>query len=159
MIKRGMKSGGRRLHRPLRQCVVAVMATMAMLLPVVTAPVATAMVVTSSELAPPMNNGCEATAISGSLVVGAGTVNAGGPNFTSGVCRDINIALTSATYRTYARACLEKSGGLDCSGWIFLSYPDKWQVLRPDVLGGTRWQLQMRSENPALERVYFYYTA
>jgi hypothetical protein len=106
-----------------------------------------------------MNNGCEATAISGSLVVGAGTVNAGGSNFTSGVCRDINIALTSTKYRTYARACLETSGGLNCGGWIFLSYPDQWQVLRADVLGGTRWQLQMRSENPAPERVYFYYTA
>ena len=98
-------------------------------------------------------NGCAATAYRGSLITGSTFINAGGPNFVSGVCRDINIRLTGAVYRTYAKACLETSRGLDCGRWVRL-YPNEWQVLRPDVLGVSRWQLHMKSDGLQTARFY-----
>lgn len=119
------------------------------------------------------NNPCYATAIHGALQLDMNQeVNIGGPNFTSGVCRDINIKLTEAQYRTYARACLEPSDGgpLNCptgekdptdpaekDGFQLLQYDLQFEVLRPNVLGNTRWQLQMYSTSA--ETVTFDYTA
>jgi hypothetical protein len=105
-------------------------------------------------------NPCYATAISGSLQLDMnGAVNVGGPNFTSGVCKDINLKLTHAEWRTQAQACLEPSNGgpLNCSGWQVLPYDGEFHVLRYDVLGGTRWQLQMKSDSA--QTVTFDYTA
>jgi len=103
---------------------------------------------------------CFATAIRGGLVLGSDEQrNAGGPNYTSAACRDIHIKLTSATYPTYARSCLETPDGsqiTECSGWVRLSYPDTWDTLSEGVPAGTRWQIQMYAE--AAQEVQFYYT-
>lgn len=158
MVMLRHRSGSRRLYYELRLCLVAGGAALAMLLPLLATPAATAAVVPAAMSAPTNSNGCYDTAIRGSLPLGDNQqVMAGGPNFTSGVCRDINIKLTSAKYRTWARSCLEKSGGLQCGSWVFLLYPDTWQILQPNVLGGSRWQIQMYSEGGP-EQVVFYYT-
>ena len=115
---------------------------------------ATALLPTSEQ------NGCYATAIHGGLQLNMNAgVTIGGPNFTSGVCKDINLKLTHAEWRTQAQACLEPSNGgpLDCSGWVVLPYDGKFHPLRSDVLGGTRWQLQMKSDSA--QTVTFDYTA
>jgi hypothetical protein len=54
---------------------------------------------------------------------------------------------------------LEPSNGgpLNCSGWQVLPYDGQFHVLRSDVLGGTRWQLQMKSDSA--QTVTFDYTA
>ena len=105
-------------------------------------------------------NACYATAIHGGLQLDMnGGVTIGGPNFTSGVCKDINLKLTHAEWRTQARACLEPSNGgpLDCSAWTVLPYDGQFHPLRGDVLGGTRWQLQMKADSA--QTVKFDYTA
>jgi hypothetical protein len=110
----------------------------------------------------PEQNGCYATGIPGSLLLGYGSDfhNALGPLFTSGVCLDININLTSAPKPTYARACLIPSGGggLQCPDWPKAPLHSGWQILRLSVLGGTQWQLQMKSPT-GLEQAVFSYTA
>jgi hypothetical protein len=131
----------------------------ALLLPVLAAPVAHA--APSPAAAAPAKD-CWDTAIHGRLGLGLNQeITAGGPNFTSGVCKDINIKLTTnAAFRTEARACLEPSRGgpLDCTDkdWVLLEFNNE-QRLRKDVYGGTRWQLQMRADSP--ETVNFDYTA
>jgi hypothetical protein len=103
---------------------------------------------------------CADTAIHGSLGLGINKqVNAGGPNFVSGVCKDINIKMTTnARFRTHARACLEPSNGgnLNCGRWVLLEF-NRWQILRPDVMGGTRWQIQMYADSA--DTINFDYTA
>jgi hypothetical protein len=91
--------------------------------------------------AEPVNRGtdgssCYADAISGGLVLQ--NQNAGGPVFTSTACRSIHLKLTQATYRTYARSCLETPDGgtTGCSGWVYLSYPDTWDTLSTNVPDG-----------------------
>ncbi|GAB7193596.1 hypothetical protein NUM3379_43060 [Kineococcus sp. NUM-3379] len=95
---------------------------------------------------------CYDTAIPGRLELGSDQqVNAGGPNFTDGACDAIHLKLTSARYRTYARACLESADGSEltsCGEWVYLSYPDTWDTLMTGVPGGSRWQLQMYSLGP-----------
>jgi hypothetical protein len=110
---------------------------------------------------PVAQRSCFSTAISGGLTLGADQQhNAGGPNFTSSACTVIGIKLTGATYRTYARACLEAPDGSSitrCGGWLLLSYPDTWDTLMTGVPAGSRWQLQMYSLGA--ERADFLYTA
>lgn len=128
----------------------------ALLPPVLAAPAANA---APAVAATPAAN-CVDTAIHGRLGLGINRqVNAGGPNFVSGVCNDINIKMTTnARFRTHARACLEPSDGgpLDCGPWVLLEY-NTWQILRPDVLGGTRWQIQMFADSA--DTIDFNYTA
>jgi hypothetical protein len=104
---------------------------------------------------------CFATAVRGGLTLGDNQQrNAGGPNFTSSACNAIHVKLTSATYRTYARSCLETASGsaiTSCSSWKLLSYPDTWDTLSTNVPAGTRWQIQMYGTGP--QRVAFSYTA
>jgi hypothetical protein len=69
--------------------------------------------------------------------------------YTTPACLSIHLKLTEATYRTYARSCLETPDGqttTGCSGWVFLSYPDTWDTLSINVPDGTRWRLEMYSE-------------
>jgi serine/threonine protein kinase len=110
---------------------------------------------------PVAQRSCVSTAISGGLTLGAEQQhNAGGPNFTSSACTVIEIKLTGATYRTYARACLEVPDGSSitrCGGWLLLSYPNTWDTLMTGVPAGSRWQLQMYSLGA--ERADFLYTA
>jgi hypothetical protein len=103
---------------------------------------------------------CFTTSIPGGLEVGAGFINAGGPNFTSDLCTAIHIRLTSAEYRTYARSCLETPDGekiTRCSDWVTLTGSKTWDTLSTGVAGGTRWQLQMYADGP--ESARFFYTA
>ncbi len=86
-------------------------------------------------------------------------VTAGGPNYVSAPCRAIHLKLTSATYRTYARSCLETASGaatISCSRWVLLSYPDTWDTLSTSVQAGARWRLEMYGLGP--EEVRFSYT-
>jgi serine/threonine-protein kinase len=96
--------------------------------------------------------------LDGYLELRVGETNAGGPNYTSASCRDLHIKLTSAIYRTYARACFETANGsiTHCGKWILLSYPDTWDTLATSVPAGSRWQLQMRADGD--EDVEFHYT-
>lgn len=111
----------------------------------------------SAATVPAAENGCYATAIHGSLILGYNQENDGGPNRTSGVCNDINIKLTSADHPTFAQACLQTSSGLNCpSQWMQLS-PGSWTVLRSSVLGNTTWVLKMKATGP--EDALFDYTA
>ncbi|GAA4673607.1 hypothetical protein GCM10023215_01380 [Pseudonocardia yuanmonensis] len=74
-----------------------------------------------------------------------------GPNHTTGVCSDITLRLTTATYPVVARACLQPSRGgpMQCGAWTPLGEPGEWEELSVDVLGGTKWQLQMYSQGGA----------
>ena len=137
----------------IRWCLVA---AMAMAIPLLAAPTASAAPLATA--AAPAKD-CADTAIHGRLGLGINKqVNAGGPNFVSGVCKDINIKMTTnARFRTHARACLEpSSGGLDCGKWVLLEF-NRWQILRPDVKGGTRWQIQMYADSA--DTINFDYTA
>jgi hypothetical protein len=130
------------------------MAAAAMLMPLLATPVASA----APSVAAPAKD-CADTTIHGGLQLDMNQrVNAGGPNFVSGVCKDINIRLTDARFTVWAKACLEpSSGGLDCPMQWKKLVPNKWQILRADVYGGTRWQIQMKSEKA--DTVKFDYTA
>jgi hypothetical protein len=135
------------------------MAALGLLLPLLAAPASTAMVTPTAMAISTEQNGCYDTAIHGGLGLGLNKeVTTGGPNFTSGVCRDINVKLaTNAAYRTYAMACLETSSGVNCPKyWTLLDF-NNWQILRSDVLGNTRWQIRMYADSP--ETVNFDYTA
>ena len=143
---------GRRRVSVIRWLLVAATATV---MPLLAAPVASA---APSPAASPAED-CWDTAIPGELGLGINQqVNVGGPNFVSGVCKDINIRLTDARHTTWAKACLEPSQGgpLDCGEWLELA-PGQWKVLRADVYGGTRWQLHMKSSKA--DTVEFDYTA
>lgn len=104
---------------------------------------------------------CVDTVVRGSFSLGPGQAPvAGGPNFTSDACTTISLKLTSATYVTWARACLETSDGgqlTRCGSWVRLSYPDTWDLLLSDVPAGSRWQLQMYGDQA--QDVLFFYTA
>jgi serine/threonine-protein kinase len=114
-------------------------------------------------IAPPAmdGNACYATAIAGGFNLPANqTPIAGGPNFTSSACQGIHLKLTTALYRTWARACLERADGsaiTSCGAWVFLSYPDTWDTLLASATAGSRWQLQMYGADA--ESVSFSYTA
>ena len=130
-------------------------ASTTLVLPLLAAPAASA----APSMAAAPARSCADTAIHGGLGLGINRqINAGGPNFVSGVCKDINIKLTRAHFRTQARACLEPSRGgrLDCGQWVTLKL-NQWQILRPNVRGGTRWQIQMRADSA--DTVRFDYTA
>jgi serine/threonine protein kinase len=110
---------------------------------------------------PPDDEACLRTATAGDLSFGSGkaAANALGPIFTSDACSDIHLKLTSATYRTYARACLEVPDGssaTSCGDWVFLSYPDIWDTLYHHAPAGSRWKLEMYGA--AAETVTFFYT-
>jgi hypothetical protein len=152
-LQEGLKSRWARLRLVAPLCLTT---TAVLLLPILAAaPVASA---SPSMAAAPAKN-CADTAIHGRLGLGINRqVNAGGPNFVSGVCKDINIKMTTnARFRTKARACLEPSDGgrLDCGQWVLLQH-NKWQILRPDVAGGTRWQIQMLADSA--DTIAFDYT-
>ena len=136
----------------IRWCLVAVMAVV---IPLLTAPFASAAPWSASAPA----KSCEDTAIQGTLGLGINKqVNAGGPNFVSGVCKDMNMQVR-ATRITHTRTGgLEPSdgAGLDCGRWVLLEF-DRWQILRPDVQGGTRWQIQMYADSA--DTIDFDYTA
>jgi|SRR5882724_6319835 len=73
--------------------------------------------------------------------------NATGPQFASSRCRNINIKLTSATYRTYARACLETMDGsqtVQCGNWVLLTF--RWDTLMTDVPDGTHFRFEYRAD-------------
>ncbi|GAA2903143.1 hypothetical protein GCM10010472_71710 [Pseudonocardia halophobica] len=74
-----------------------------------------------------------------------------GPNYTARVCSDVTLRLTTATYPVVARACLQPSRGgpMQCGAWTPLGEPGEWEELAVDVLGDTKWQLQMYSEGGA----------
>jgi hypothetical protein len=111
----------------------------------------------SATTVPSAENGCYATAVHGGLILGYNQENDGGPNFTSGVCNDINIKLTSADHPTFAQACLQTSSGLNCPAqWTQLPL-GSWTVLRSSVLGKTKWVLKMKATGP--EDARFDYTA
>lgn len=119
-------------------------------------------VIESSPVAVPKADGstCYGTAIDGGFTLGAGQARvAGGPNYTSAACSGIHLKLYSATYVTFARACLETSSEsiTRCGGWVRLSYPDTWDTLLTSVPAGSRWQLQMYGD--AAQSVRFRYTA
>jgi uncharacterized protein DUF4062 len=104
---------------------------------------------------------CFATATHGDLELQAGKARVAlGPIYTSSFCSNIHLKLTSATYRTYARACLETASGssiTSCGDWVFLSYSNTWDTLYRGAPGDSRWQLQMYGD--AAESVTFFYTA
>jgi hypothetical protein len=107
----------------------------------------------------PDGSGCYATALAGHFDLTDGDTIAGGPNYTSASCRDLHIKLTSAIYRTYARACFELPDGAaitHCGKWILLSYPNTWDTLATSVRAGSRWQLQMHADGD--EHAKFSYT-
>jgi serine/threonine protein kinase len=107
----------------------------------------------------PDGSTCYATALAGHFDLADGDTIAGGPNYTSASCNDLHIKLTSAIFRTYARACFESPDGsaiTHCSKWILLSYPNTWDTLATSVPAGSRWQLQMRADGE--ERAKFAYT-
>jgi serine/threonine-protein kinase len=107
----------------------------------------------------PDGSSCYATALAGHFDLTDGDTIAGGPNYTSASCHDLHIKLTSAIYRTYARACFESPDGTDithCGKWILLSYPNTWDTLATSVPAGSRWQLQMRADGE--EHAKFSYT-
>lgn len=91
---------------------------------------------------------CDADVEQGHLNLTTDVVLALGSWTTEPACHTIQVRLTTATYRTHARACLETTDGssLDCGRWVLLSYPDTWDTLAEDVASGTRWQLQMKAD-------------
>jgi len=106
----------------------------------------------------PDGSDCYETAEEVHLSLEADVPLARGPHYTSARCRDLHIKLTSATYRTQARACFDEPDETitECGKWILLSYPDTWDTLVTSVPAGSRWELQLSAEGD--EDIVFSYT-
>jgi serine/threonine protein kinase len=93
---------------------------------------------------------CKAASNSGGLDIGEELNNSGGPNFVPTPCTSIWMTLTEVHYITYAKACLENSGGTDirCGGWVYLNDNGAWNRLLTGVEPGDRWQLYLKAQGP-----------
>jgi serine/threonine protein kinase len=111
----------------------------------------------SGSSGPSATEQCKNASNPGSLEIGDGGQNSGGPNWVPEPCTSIYLKLTEVHYITYARACPEQPDGtpVSCGDWIFLHDGGAWNRLLTGVHPGDRWKLDLKAEGPGRVRFMF----